>query len=74
MPFAFAPPTSESPAAQMRLFIEPQYLQRPFTAITNPHGEIASIVQLPKIWKHRESPLVEMLENTGEAEEPGLDL
>ena len=54
MPFVSGPHTPESPAGQMRLFVEPQYLQRPFTAIKNPYGQIAPIVQLPRIWKYRE--------------------
>ena len=54
MRFVSGPDVPKSPAGQMRLFVEPQYLQRPFTAITNPYGRSAPIVQLPRIWKHRE--------------------
>ena len=54
MPFVSAPDTPKSPAGQMRLFVEPQYLQQPFTTITNPYGRSAPIVQLPRIWKHCE--------------------
>ncbi|CAF9932790.1 MAG: hypothetical protein HETSPECPRED_008456 [Heterodermia speciosa] len=56
MPFAFTPATPSSPAAQMRLFVEPQYLHTPFTAIANPYGESTSVVQLPRIWKHKQDP------------------
>lgn len=50
IPFArLHPPSPRS--HQLQVFSEPQYLQPPFTNLSNVFSPNA-IVQLPKIWKH----------------------
>ncbi len=53
IPFARFPPSSPyyTRSQQLQVFSEPQYLQPPFTSLSNIYFPNA-IVQLPKIWKH----------------------
>ena len=42
---------AKNPATALRLFVEPQFMDLPFSPVSNPYSPLA-IVQLPKIWKH----------------------
>lgn len=51
IPYALVP--RGGPPDMDRLFVEPQYLQRPFSPVYNPYGaENVEMIQLPKIWRH----------------------
>ena len=50
IPYALVPPGG--PPDMDRLFVEPQYLQPPFSPVYNPYAAMNDIIQLPKIWRH----------------------
>ncbi|KAI4197894.1 MAG: hypothetical protein LQ350_005653 [Teloschistes chrysophthalmus] len=50
LPFAMTEPKGDLTAP--RLFVEPQFLTRPFTPVKKT-GTIANMIQLPKIWQLR---------------------
>ena len=43
--------STKDPATAIRQFVEPQFLDPPFSPVSNPYAPLA-IVQMPKIWKH----------------------
>ena len=49
LPFAKDPPEGE--LVVPRVYVEPQFLVRPFSAVENPYPQ-ASMVQLPKVWRY----------------------
>ena len=51
LPFAKDPPEGELVAS--RVYVEPQFLVRPFSAVKNPYPQ-TSMVQLPKVWRYSE--------------------